>query len=107
MNHESLWVGRDGATPYERGKGRPYRGELCELCEVVHWLGPASKEHKFDSRTSMGIWLGKSSRDDSHLIFDDKVVQFRTVKRTPEERRWQADKSCDWMLSCGSCDPNE
>ena len=42
---------RDGATPYERHKGRPYRGELCELFGVVHWLVPASNEHKPDSRT--------------------------------------------------------
>ena len=52
-------VGRDGSTPYERHKGRPCCGELRELFEVVHWLVPASKERKFDSRTSMGIWLGK------------------------------------------------
>ena len=33
------------------------------------------------------LWLDKSSRDDSYLIFDDEVIQVRTVKHIPEERR--------------------
>ena len=40
----------------------------------------------------VGLWLGKSSRCDSHLVFDDEVIQVRTVKRMPEERRWQAGR---------------
>ena len=73
-----------------RDKGRLYHGELCELCEAVHGLVPASKEHKFDPRTSVGF-RGASPRD-SHLIFDDEVIEVRTVKRVPEERRWQAER---------------
>ena len=66
--HHAVWImnryviGRDGATPSERHKGRPHRGESCQLFEVVHWLVPASKQHKPDSRASMGIWLGKFLR---------------------------------------------
>ena len=59
----------------------------CELFELVRWLVLASEEHKFDSRTLVGLWLGKSSRGDSLLIFDDEVIQVRKVKRMPEERR--------------------
>ena len=92
-------VGRDGSTPYERHKGQPYCGELRELFEVVHWLVPASKERKFDSWTSMGIWQSGNS----HLIFDDKVVQVRTAKCMPEEQRWQAEQvlrldALPWLL---------
>ena len=51
----------------------------------------------------MGIWLGESSRGESHLIFDDEVVQERTAKRMPEERRWQAKRvlrldALPWLL---------
>ena len=83
-------IGRDGSTPYEHDKGRLYHGELCELFEVVHGLVPASTEHKFDPRTSVGF--RRASPRDSHLIFDDEVIQVRTVKRMPEERRWQAER---------------
>ena len=81
-------VGRDGLTPYERYKGRPYMGEVCELFEKVHWIVPSAKEHKFENRTEVGLWLGKTSKGDSHLVFNDEVHQVRTVQRLPEERRW-------------------
>ena len=93
-------IKRDGARPYERHRGQLYHAELCELSEVFHWLVLASKERKFDSRTSVGLWLGRSSRGDSHLMFDDEV---RTVKRMPEERRWQVEPvlrvdALSWLL---------
>ena len=79
-----------------------HHGDLCELFEV-HWRVPASMEYKFGSWTSVGLWLGKSSRGDSHLTFDDGVMQVRTVKRMPEERRWQAEQvlrldALPWVL---------
>lgn len=83
-------IGRDGCTPFERYRGKGYHGEVCELFEMVYWVVPASKEHKFDSRTSTGLWLGKTSKGDSHLIFNEEVIQARTVKRMVEERRWRA-----------------
>ena len=84
-------VGRDGLTPFERYRGRGYSGEVCELFERVFWVVPASKEHKFDGRTSTGIWLGKMSRGDVHLVFNEEVMQARTVKRMAENKRWRAD----------------
>ena len=83
-------IGRDGAIPYERDKGRLYHGELCELFEVVHGLVPASKEQKFEPRTPAGF-RGASPRK-SHMIFDDEVIEVRRVKRMPEEPRWQAER---------------
>ena len=68
------------------------------MCDVVHSGVLAPKEQKFDPRTSKGL-----SRGDSHLIFEDEVLQVRTMKRRPEERRWQAGRvqqldALPWLL---------
>ena len=45
-------------------------------------------------RLSIGLCPlpGTSSRGYSGLIFDDEVIEVRTVKRVPEERQWQAER---------------
>ena len=83
-------IGRDGAHTSRARQGSTLPRRIVRTVEVVHGLVPASKEHKFEPRTSVGF-RGASPRD-SHLIFDDEVIEVRTVKRMPEERRWQAER---------------
>ena len=73
-------------------KGRAYHGEVCELGEVVLWKNVDANEHKFDDRFCVGVWLGKNTRNDDHLVFDDEVKKCRTVQRRTEARRWNLDK---------------
>ena len=82
-------VGRDGYTAFQRYKGRIYNGEVCDLFECVLFKVPSPEEAKLDDRFRLGVWIGKTSRGDDHLIFDgDEVPKFRTVKRRPEYLRW-------------------
>ena len=79
-------VGRDGYTAFQRYKGRIYNGEVCDLFE---FKVPSPEEAKPDDRFLLGVWIGKTSRGDDHLIFDgDEVQKCRTVKRRPEYLRW-------------------
>ena len=73
----------------ERYKGRIYSGEVCDLFECVLFKVPSPEEAKLDDRFRLGVWIGKTSRIDDHLIFDgDEVRKCRTVKRRPEYLRW-------------------
>ena len=82
-------VGRDGYTAFQRYKGRIYNGEVCDLFECVLFKVPSPEEAKLDDRFRLGVWIGKTSRSDDHLIFDgDEVRKCRTVKRRPEYLRW-------------------
>ena len=82
-------VGRDGYTAFQRFQGRIYNGEVCDLFECVLFKVPSPWEAKQDDRFRLGVWIGKTSTDDDHLIFDcDEVRKCRTVKRRPEYLRW-------------------
>ena len=82
-------VGRDGYTAFQRYKGRIYNGEVCDIFECVLFKVPSPEEAKLDDRFRLGVWIGKTSRGDEHLIFDgDEVRKCRTVKRRPEYLRW-------------------
>ena len=75
-------VGRDGYTAFQRYKGRIYNGEVCDLFECVLFKVPSPEEAKLDDRFRLGVWTGKTSRGDHHLIFEsDEVPKCRTVKR--------------------------
>ena len=83
-------VGRDGYTAFQRYKGRIYNGEVCDLFECVLFKVPSPEDAKLDDRFRLGVWIGKTSRGDDHLIFDgDEVWKCRTVKRRPEYLRWE------------------
>ena len=84
----SFCVGRDGYTAFQRYNGRIYNGEVCDLFECVLFKVPSPEEAKLDDRFRLGVWIGKTSRGDDHLIFDgDEVRKCRTVKRRPEYLR--------------------
>ena len=82
-------VGRDGYTAFQRYKGRIHNGEVCDLFGCALFRVPSPEEAGLDDRFRLGVWMGKTSRGDDHLIFDgDEVQKCRTVKRRPEYLRW-------------------
>ena len=54
----------DGRTPYERLRGREYRGEIAEGFETVHYKVASTQKGKLDPQSAIGVWLGKSLMSD-------------------------------------------
>ncbi|CAE8619652.1 unnamed protein product [Polarella glacialis] len=89
---------RDGAAPYTRHRGAPYRGKVVEFGEYVlamnpegYWRG-AQRTSKFDSRWLGGVWLGKTEASDERLVaVSGRVRCFRSLRRlaVEDEGRWQ------------------
>ena len=102
-------VGKDGRTAYERLKGKTNGVDLCEFGEKVHYMplkrsggGLASAE----ARYKVGIWLGVDEKSSERIIgtLDGTVVGARSVKRLPEEDKWDAEaieqlKGVPWSVS--------
>ncbi|CAE6969798.1 unnamed protein product [Symbiodinium sp. CCMP2592] len=83
-------VKQDGRTPYERLRGREFRGEVAECCEVVHYKLDKEKTGKLDKQTSVGVWLGKSLASDEHFLGTAQGIRrCRSIWRRPEEKRWE------------------
>ena len=82
-------VKTDGKSPYERLRGREFKGEVVEPFEVVHFKLTTDKRGKLDSQTAVGIWLGKSLQSDERYIGTSNGVQrCRSIWRRPEAKRW-------------------
>ena len=56
----------DGKTPYERLRGRDFKGEIVEQFEVVHYK--LEDKGKADPQTAVGVWLGKTLSSDEHVL---------------------------------------
>ena len=81
-------VKADGKTPYERLRHRPYRGEVAEFAETVHYKDP-NAQGKLDDRWFVGVWLGKSLSSDEHYVGTaDGVRRCRSIWRRPGPARW-------------------
>lgn len=60
---------KDGCkTLHARLRGRPYRQQVAEFGDVVHYRDPATPKEraKLDDRWALGVWLGKSMSSDEH-----------------------------------------
>ena len=80
----------DGRTPYERLRGRDYKGEIVDYAEVVHYKLEAERVGKLDPQASVGVWLGKSLSSDEHLIGTSQGIRrCRSIWRRPENKRWE------------------
>ena len=62
-------AGRDGSTPWQRLRGRPYRGQLLRFgAAVMHRLSGDPTGGVLMNRWSAGTWVGKSPLTDEHLV---------------------------------------
>jgi len=107
-HHIMPWLGRhagwlltrftvhqsSGRTSYELLRGRPYRGEICEIGESV-WArrpGEPPRTGKIEGRWYSGVWIGKTESSDEHLIADvEGTNRYRTARRRPEKERWNVE----------------
>ena len=85
-----------GGSSYRLIFGREYSGEIAEMGEQL-WYRLAARvsagRGKWEARFARGIWVGKSEIDDTHLVVDLErgIQKVRTVRRMPEEFRWNAE----------------
>jgi hypothetical protein len=87
-------VGDDGRTPYERARGKKFRGETFAFGRKVYHMSPGKHQGgSMQSRWSEGIVLGKKAPSDENIIFDvqGKIVKARSIKLMPEADSWDGD----------------
>ena len=75
-------VGRDGRTPYERLKGKAYKGEMIEFGRKVF---TDTLERQMERRWEEGIWLGKRVVSDEHILASPsgKIMKARSIQLKP------------------------
>lgn len=87
-------VSKDGKTPYERLKGKRYRGEIFEIGQVVTYRIPGKVEGGLlRARWRRAIWLGKRFASDEHVLAQEggDVVRARGVRPVSEEESWNKE----------------
>ena len=71
-------------TSYETQYGRQYRGSICAFGESV--LYKALSPWKGDAVFKRGVWVGKSTWSDCHVILTPSgAVEARSIRRLPEQ----------------------
>ena len=109
-----LEVAADGKTSYERCKGKRANVMGLEFAEKVMWKhkAPVAKLEKLEPRWGHGLFVGVRTASNEMIIVDEetKTIKFvRTVRRVPEEERWQVGnlewvKVVPWNLGPGDKD---
>ena len=85
-------VSRDGRTPYERIRGKKYKGEITEFGRKVYHRHPGKVQGgSMEARWEVGIYVGKKVRSDENIIVSmdgTKVVKARSLKYMTESESW-------------------
>ena len=69
-------------------KGVSYKKTLMQFGERCHWFEAERITHKYDPRWGTGVWLGRHSASDAHLIgTPGGVIQVRTVRHDDVSKR--------------------
>ena len=103
--------GSDGATPYRRARGREFNGDMCEMGERIWYMKPGmTGKEKLESKWEDGIWVGVTDTSGEKIIATPQgCLKVRSVKRRPEEERWdiaalQDIKGVPWEVIPGHPD---
>ena len=79
---------QNGATTFENLKRVSYKKPLMQFGQRCHWLAAERITHKYGPRWRPGVWLGRHSASDAHLIgTPGGIIQVRTVRRLTREQR--------------------
>ena len=80
----------DGKISNERRWQRPYASPLCIFGETVMFAEQTKVLPKNAIRFNSGIWVGRCTISNAHLVVDgSKLFRTRTVRRFPEgSERW-------------------
>jgi hypothetical protein len=94
-------VGSDGKAPYERIKGKRCEVPGLEFGERVLYKHHGGKRmEKINPRWGFGMFVGVRARSNELVVIDgevSKVVFVRTVRRVPQEQRWDI-KHLEWVV---------
>ena len=76
-------------TAYEKIRHMSYQSPILLVGEAVACRRPGALVNKLESAWLEGIWLGRDSKTDEHLIgTPNGMVRSRALKRRVERRRW-------------------
>ena len=90
-------VRSSGRTPFEELTMSKFQSSLLNFAEAVLAKESGVQEGKLGSSLDLGIWLGRSTRTNEHLVGTRVgVIKARTVKRLPETLKWDREL-CDAM----------
>ena len=79
-----------GATSYEVVFGRPFKGHLVSLGELV--IFHKASKHRGDLQWLRGVYLGVHERNGAHILgTPDGVYESRSIRRLPAEEQWNAE----------------
>ena len=102
---------KDGLTPIQRMKGKPWRTGVPPFLEKVEYK--RRSKNNFDGRWRSGCYLGVDRRTSERISGDPEgtyVVQ--SVRRVPFEDRWDAPFALSivgvpWLPNLKGADPKE
>ncbi len=105
-------VENDGMTPFRRLCGRDYGGSVSEICETVLYHKVGQIGAKLWSRCDEGLWLGKLSSSNEHLIGTPEawaLARSGSVVLRTDGKRWSnrffAQVMCTpWATKSGADD---
>ena len=85
-------------TPFERATASQYVGRLCCYGEVV--LGYLRTSAKAGARWCKGVWLGKTTQNDTHIVATTQgLFLTRSVRRLVEKDRFNLDRCGEVALA--------
>ena len=69
-----------------------FQSPLLNFAETALAKESGAQEGKLGSPWDLGIWLGRSTRTNEHLVGTRaRVIRARTVKRRPESQKWDRE----------------
>ena len=87
-------------TAYERLKNTRYHQPILIFGEMVVARRPGAHLQKFASQHVEGLWLGRDSKTDEHLLATRAgVVRSRAVRRKPSTEQWNKElvQAMNWV----------
>ena len=84
----------DRRTSYFRRWEREYNSHVCQFGEAIHFKRnqPAHMVQKLELHWNPGIWLGRCTGSNEHIVgTSSRVYKTRSVRRMPESRHWQTE----------------
>lgn len=85
-------INKSRTTPYRVITGVDYTGEIMPFGETVMAKFPKAPSEKSAPRWVKGIYAGKTSNSDEHLILTESGAQkYRTVRRLPVGSQYQQE----------------
>eukprot|EP00971_Amphidinium_carterae_P342746 6482167-Amphidinium_carterae.1 len=91
--HCRFHVAATGRTGFANVAGTGYAGEVAMFGEAVLVHIGAEARHKADLQWTPGIWVGKTSHSDEHIVLrgGGGVITSRSIRRRPAETCWDGE----------------